>query len=239
VVYWDADGLKDLLIGQADGRVRLFTNIGTDAAPTFDGGTFLQVGPGGSKTNIDVGSRATLEVVDWNSDGTRDLIVGAIDGKIHVFINEGTDTSPDFVSEILAQENGSDLIVPSVRSSPRMFDLDGDGAKDLLTGNTNGEILFYANVGSDAAPSFYGYSYVDADGVIIDLNSLGRSRSYLCDWTGDDKLDLLVGVGDGQVHLYQGKTYVPVVSEWGLIAMAMLLVAGGVLTFLRRRRSVG
>ena len=52
MVYWDADTRKDLLVGQADGKIKLFLNIKTDAEPTFDGGTFLQVGPTGSKTSI-------------------------------------------------------------------------------------------------------------------------------------------------------------------------------------------
>jgi hypothetical protein len=235
VVYWDADAKKDLLIGQADGRVKLFLNIGTDPVPTFDGGTFLQVGPGGTKSDIDVGNRATLNVADWDNDGVKDLVVGAYDGKIHVFINEGTDTSPDYLVEVLAQEDGSDLIVPSVRSSPVVVDLDGDGKKDLLAGNTNGELLQYLNVGTAGAPSFSGYAYVQSDEATIDLNSLGRSRPSLCDWTGDGKMDVLIGVGDGQVHLYQGKTYVPAVTSWGVIVMMMLLIVVGIHWGIRRR----
>jgi hypothetical protein len=69
VVDWNEDGRKDLLIGEAGGKVALFTNIGTDAAPIFDAGVFLQVGPPGSKTDINVGARATPNVVDWDNDG--------------------------------------------------------------------------------------------------------------------------------------------------------------------------
>ena len=96
VVYWDGDEKKDLLVGQADGKVKIFLNTGTDENPTFDAGTFLQVGPAGSKANIGVGTRATPSAVDWNSDGKKDLVVGALDAKIHLFINEGTDAAPDF-----------------------------------------------------------------------------------------------------------------------------------------------
>ena len=118
MVYWGADALKDLLVGQSDGKLRLFLNTGTDVAPTFDGGTFLQVGSPGTKVNIDVGSRATATVLDWNSDGMRDLVVGALDGKIYIFLNEGTDTAPDFRSQTFAQLGVSTLVVPSGRSSP-------------------------------------------------------------------------------------------------------------------------
>ena len=238
MVYWDADGLKDLLVGQADGKVRLFLNVGTEADPAFDGGTFLQVGPAGFKSDIDVGSRATLDVVDWNGDGMKDLVAGAIDGKIHLFLNEGTDPLPDFLAETFAQENGSALTVPSARSSPVIVDLDGDGKKDILTGNTNGEMLFYSNIGTDAAPSFSGFSYVEADGQIIDLDSTGRSRPSVCDWTDDGKLDVLIGAGDGRVHLFQGRTGIPTVSQWGLVAMTLLVLTTGTVVFRRMKQQV-
>ncbi|MFQ5805858.1 MAG: FG-GAP repeat domain-containing protein, partial [Phycisphaerae bacterium] len=204
VVYWDADGRKDLLVGQADGRVRLFLNVGSDDDPTFDGGTFLRVGDP-IKVDIDVGARATSAVVDWNGDGRKDLVVGALDGKIHVFLNEGTDTEPDFHSEQLAQLNSADLVVPTARSSPVILDLDDDGKKDLLTGNTAGQLLFYPNTGSEVAPSFSYYSMVESDGAAIDLPGTPRSRPFVCDWTDDGLPDVLIGAGDGKLHLYQGR----------------------------------
>jgi len=205
VVYWDADERKDLLVGQANGKIRLFLNINADDNPEFDGGVFLQVGEPGFKVDIDVGDRATSSVVDWNSDGKKDLVVGALDSKIHVFINEGSDAEPDFRTEQFAQYYGVDLIVPSGRSSPHVLDLDDDGKKDLLSGNTNGQLVFYSNTGTDEAPSFLDYVYVEADGVPIDLPGLPRSRPFVCDWTGDDLPDVLIGAGDGLVHLYLGR----------------------------------
>ena len=97
-------------------------------------------------------------VVDWNSDGAKDLVVGALGGVINIFFNEGTDTAPDFRVRAYAQEDGGILSVPSLRSSPCVHDVDHDGKKDLLTGNTNGQVLFYANVGTDADPTFSGFA---------------------------------------------------------------------------------
>jgi hypothetical protein len=235
VVYWDEDDLKDLLVGQADGKVKIFLNIGTDDDPTFDGGTFLQVGEPTSKTDIDVGSRATLTIVDWDNDDRKDLVAGAIDGKIHAFINEETDSSPDFISELLAQLNGSDLFVPSLRSSPVILDLDGDSKKDLLTGNTNGQLLFYSNTGTDNSPSFSSYSLIEADGTPIDL-SASRSRPFVCDWTEDGLRDVLIGASDGKVHLYQGISVAPIptLSEWGMIILMTFMMGIGVVVLYRR-----
>jgi len=220
VVYWDADLRKDLLIGQADGKLKLFLNIGDDDKPTFDGGTFLRVGPSGAKEDIDVGNRATPSSVDWNNDGKKDIVAGAYDGKIHLFINEGTDTEPDFIAETFAQEDGIDLLVPGSRSSPVIIDLDGDGRKDILAGNTYGELLFYSNVGTNPEPSFSGFRLVEAGGVPIDLIGSPRSRPSVCYWTGDGYfgpadgyIDVLIGAGDGKVRLYRGIP-IPADLDW-------------------------
>jgi hypothetical protein len=82
--------------------------------------------------------------------------------------------------------------------------LDGDGNKDLLTGDTEGQVLFYSNTGTDDAPVFSGYAPVVSDGVPIDLDGGPRSRPFVCDWNGDSFPDILVGAGDGYVRLYQG-----------------------------------
>ena len=226
VDYWDGDSGKDLLVGRADGTVMLFLNTGSDINPAFDSGTLLEYGLAGSKVSIDIGSRATSTIIDWDSDGLKDLVIGALDGRIHLYVNEGTNSEPEFLAEAFVQENGADLVVPSFRSSPVIMDLDGDGLKDLLTGNTDGQLLFYSNVGTDASPIFSGYTLIEADGIAIDLAGTPRSRPFVCDWTGDGNLDVLIGAYGGQIHLYEG------VPEPATIC----LVALGGLALLRRRR---
>lgn len=215
VVYWDGDDRKDLLIGTSDGKVRIYLNTGTDTEPVFDGGTFVQVGYTTlEKVDIHVMARATPVTADWNADGRKDLVVGSYDGKIHIFINEGTDSAPDFWAETFAQEDGADLSVPGGRSSPAICDVDADGNKDLITGNTQGQLLHYRNVGTDVAPAFSGYEAVLSEGVPIQLPSNPRSRPFACDWSGDGYLDLLVGSADGLIHLFESPdTGTPVQDE--------------------------
>jgi hypothetical protein len=216
VVYWDDDKKKDLLVGYGDGTVRIFLNIGTDNEPSFDGGNLVKVGYDNAYT-LDVGSRATPTFLDWNNDGMTDIVVGALDGGIHVYYNCGCGGAvpPHFYTSpadgVFVQANGHDLLVPGSRSSPAIMDFDGDGKKDIITGNTDGQILFYKNVGTDALPIFAGYTMVQANGQPIDLAGSLRSRPSACYWTGDGNFgpkdgywDLLVGYGDGKIRLYRG-----------------------------------
>jgi hypothetical protein len=223
VVYWDADDRRDLLVGQSDGTVKIFLNVADDNEPTFDAGQLLTVGSEGL-WNVDVGSRATPSLVDWNSDGMLDLVTGALDGAIHIYTNCGCAGAvpPSFYfappDGEFAQSDGRDLQVPGLRSSPVVMDLDGDGRKDVLTGNTDGLLLFYANVGTDSLPVFGSYSLVTSLGEPIDLPGTPRSRPSVCTWTGDGHFgpkdgywDVLVGAGDGKVRLYRG---IPAVGDF-------------------------
>lgn len=215
VVDWDQDGRIDLLVGQADGTVRIFTNYGLDGTPIFGVGTRI-ITANGSVNDLDVGDQATPTLVDWNNNGMLDVVAGGLDGMIHVYFNCGCGGSvpPRFLGSAasgwIAQENGRDLIVPGLGSSPIIMDLDGDGKKDILTGNTDGQILFYKNVGVDSLPMFSGYSLVTSAGTPIHLSKSLSTRPFICHWTGDEisdannsHWDLLVGYGDGKVRLYR------------------------------------
>lgn len=212
IADWDSDGRKDLVVGLADGTVRVYLNVTDNNAPAFDGGAAVRVGSGNAWA-LDVGARATPIPLHWDDDALLDLLVGAMDGMIHVYTNCGWDGGipPSFQTATSAagwpaQANGQTLMVPSGRSSPVFMDLDGDGKEDLLTGDTEGQILFYKNVGLDSVPDFTGYTLVQSGGKPIDLPVLARSRPFVCHWTGarDGYWDLLVGSGDGKVRLFRG-----------------------------------
>ncbi|MBM3314342.1 hypothetical protein FJY71_00675 [candidate division WOR-3 bacterium] len=76
---------------------------------------------------------------------------------------------PRFASPVLVYD-GSDSIDVGYYGAPQMVDWDQDGRKDLLLGQfTGGNIRFYPNVGTNSAPVFSGFSYVQASGQIIQL----------------------------------------------------------------------
>jgi hypothetical protein len=78
---WDGDGKIDLLVGDDEGAVWFFRNIGTNKAPELAAGVHL-VKPGEAHYGKDApkeprrGVRAKVCAVDWTGSGRLDLLVG-------------------------------------------------------------------------------------------------------------------------------------------------------------------
>jgi hypothetical protein len=63
------------------------------AIPELEEGVYIQSG----SSPLTVKTHTTPSVIDWNSDGKKDLLVGQFDqGYVWVFMNRGTDAQPVF-----------------------------------------------------------------------------------------------------------------------------------------------
>ncbi|MDP2361667.1 MAG: VCBS repeat-containing protein [bacterium] len=202
VADWNGDSLPDLLVGRSDGTVLLFLNQGQPGAPLLAAGVAVTVGPQGGQVPLNVGSRATPEWLDWDGDGRPDLLCGALDGKARVALNQGGPGAPLLAAPLLlSAASGADLAVTSGRSCFVVLDDNGDGLPDLVSGNTNGELLYSRNNGTMADEAYGPWEPVVCGGAAFDLPGTQRSRPVFRDWNGDGVPDLLVGYGDGLVRL--------------------------------------
>jgi WD40 repeat protein len=180
IVDWDNDGKKDFVIGSSSGEISLFLNKGTNLKPRYGFETKLNDG------DLDVGNASSPAMVDWNGDGKKDLIVGDRRGRVHVFLNKGTDSAPSFSSEGIK----TSIEVPN-RATPFIVDWDNDGKFDVICGSSDGKVYIFINKGDSKNPKFYGKSQT------LQVNNkelkLSSSTSVIAvGWDDDGKTDLLV-----------------------------------------------
>ncbi len=98
---------------------------------------------------------------------------------------------------------------------PTQVDWDGDGAVDIVCGNSEGRILFFRNAGTNAQPSFDSGTPIEAGGRPIhiqpgyrgDIQGPGEARwgyvsPNVVDWNGDGLPDILLGDSLGRHVIY-------------------------------------
>ena len=199
---WNNDGKKDLISGDTKGQVWVFLNKGTDEAPELAAGVRVEAygGPivaaqyakGGSASNAQdlMGKYSKLHYGDWNADGLKDLLIGQTgksEGNVLFYKNIGTDDAPKFAKPKPLELPGQKMSRPS----PYVVDWDRDGKQDLLFGTERAKVYFFRNTGTNEEPKL-------EKGQLLDLTGGDFDKGYRCridvtDWNEDGKLDLLVG----------------------------------------------
>ena len=158
--------------------------------------------------------------VDFNKDGKPDLICGSADGNFYYFEGYGMKDNYEMsIATLLTDSDGNPLNVGSF-SSPAMFDINGDGTDEIISGSGDGIIRAFRHLKTDENPS----SLVFEDMGEILHTSLNDSMISCGDLTGDRITDIAVGSGTGEIRVYPGSTvdgwstvfsenYIPVVSQ--------------------------
>jgi hypothetical protein len=85
-------------------------------------------------------------------------------------------------------------------ASPQVADWDEDGDWDLLSGESNGYITLFRNIGTETEPVLTNEGHIQANGYDIDVGSL--SVPVIDDWDEDGRKDLIVGCDTGYVYVY-------------------------------------
>lgn len=206
VIDWDGDGATDLVVGNSEGFILFFKNIGTDAAPRFLPGDRLRAA--GRDIHHQAGYSGSVQgtgearwgyvapaAFDWNEDGLPDLVVGDITGNYVVYLNRGKPTTPALDAARPLYCDGLDLH-GMWRSRPAVGRLGARLAVIIPDGDDH--LHLYWKIDD--------YNVADGGKLALDDGSListtydpaggtGRCLLDFCDVDLDGRLDLVVGTG--------------------------------------------
>ena len=183
----DGDNDKDMIIGDADGKLHFFENDGNIPANfSLSSPNFFQ---------IDIGSFATPFIYDVNKDGLNDLIVGEQIGTINYFPNRGTMNSAifDTIIENFGNVDIEDSVISTGYSSPKIIDI--NNKRYLISGSFSGYLHSFEIESIDS-------SFIPID---IGLNNLWDGSITAIDFTdlnNDFKIDIIVGNKSGGLTYY-------------------------------------
>ena len=218
VTDWNGDRRKDLVVGNDDGDILVWTNVGTDASPLFERCERLTDGGG----ELVCGVHPVIDIVDWNGDGNLDLLAGGETERVRVYLNLGTARAPKFdtfhvledivyTPAALCGDNREERTYWENRAleftteyvgnlAPAAVDWNEDGAIDLVLGGYTGLVYLFANTGPAQPARFApGQALMTGDRP---LRVAGFSTPVVTDWNHDDRKDLVCGDFLGRVHVF-------------------------------------
>jgi len=183
----DGDNNKELIIGDADGKLHLFSNTG--------GGNFLLSSP--NYQNIDVGQFAHPQLIDVNRDGLTDLIVGEQDGTINFLPNSGSINNAVFDTTI-THWGGIDVdqsFISNGFSNPTLYD--SSGIFQLFVGSFSGSIYQFTNIDNNLTGQF-----TTVNSTAANIWDGGTSSIAVADINNDNQADMIIGNISGGISYF-------------------------------------
>lgn len=189
-----------------------FENTGSPTNHEFSSGKVLTI----DKLPIQFESRATMHLVavDWDKDGYTDILAGDEDGKISYLRHTGKFNQglPQFEAPVFFQQEAKYVDFGAL-AAPRVFDWDGDGLDDIISGNGVGHIGFIKNLGGKT-PSWDAPELLEVGGKPIRLIQnealpnteppiWGYTTIDVGYWDEDDLPDILANEHNGNVVFFK------------------------------------
>lgn len=192
----NGDNLPDIIMGNEDGKLIYIPNSGTASLPTF-----LLSNAVASFGGIDVGSNSVPQIVDWNSDGISDLLVGNRSGKVYAY--QGTNaaqpvftlSSPFWGGVSTAANQPGQLTLGY--ATPRLIRY--QGSWKLFSGSMRGGIYVFNQIDGNLSGTFN-----KVDSAYLNLPMQSYSSLDFADLNGDQQLDMVAGGIGGGLVFFKG-----------------------------------
>lgn len=223
---WDGDGDMDIISGNTAGYIDFFESLSGAgvAEPKWNAPKRLQVD--GKAFRVLAGNQSiqgpaeakwgytTLNVADWDGDGLPDIVLNSIISRVQWLKNIGTRTAPKLAAPqpVEVEWEGPQPalawgwikpdgkgIVTQWRTTPAVYDFNGDGLLDIAMLDTEGYLAFFerAKVDGKLILKHPRRAFIDEAGKPLQLNAgtagkSGRRKLCVTDWDGDGKFDFLL-----------------------------------------------
>lgn len=205
---FDGDRLPDLLLGQSDGKLRIYINHGTNEHPSFDAYEMFKAGDAGDAGQVIPSPDRNMiggavgfvpQVVDFDGDGLQDVLSCTGNGALVVFSRREDGSFAQ--GESLKRADGLEI---AGFPGTAMFagDWDGDGDLDLVLTIQRAGLSLLRNEGSRGEQTFGVPEAFKADDEPVQVR-YGAAAPAMADWDGDGLVDLIVGGEDGSVTVYR------------------------------------
>ncbi|MDR9399419.1 MAG: T9SS type A sorting domain-containing protein [Salibacter sp.] len=238
----NADGLMDVVLSDVDrpGVKGIFNGGTPDSAYMVSVDTAFPA----NSLPVDLPNMSAIFFMDVNNDGLEDFIAGPTQrdqskdvDNAWLYINTGTSTNPVFTfnrKDFLSRQ----MIDHGTGSYPKFIDVDKDGLKDILVGNTGyfqnynslafktewkSQLAYFKNTGDSITPKF--------DFITDDFESIGQHNMEglypaFGDLDGDGDLDMLAGKINGEVAFFRNTSPVGAPMQFTLVDSSFMKIQG-------------
>ena len=193
------DGIDDLLIGNAQGTVKVYKNFAANNSSTPNFIFFTDSIPG-----VFVNKYSAPWVEDFNLDGKTDLLVGNQLGRIAYYEDTSSTAQKKLALKTVAL--GGVLTGNPFQTfgyaTPIISRTDNLPKRYLLSGNNDGMIERYDNV----INNLNSFTQIDTQYSLIQTTA--RSVPAIADIDGDGSYEMIVGNSLGGLHYYKQTTTV-------------------------------
>lgn len=195
----DNDNDIDMIIGDYDGNIHLFTNSSGSLNTLSLSLTTPQITDNNS-TIIDVGHSSKPQLFDIDGDNDLDLIIGEENGNLNYYENTGSSSSFIFTlrSETLGDIDVSNWWTTIGNSVPQLFK-NSSNETQLFVGGANGQIHHFNNIDGNILGT---YTHVDTALHFIEI--MTNSAPAIGNLNNDNLLDIIVGNERGGLNYFKG-----------------------------------
>jgi hypothetical protein len=203
IIDVNKDGLNDLLIGEYDGTINYFKNIGNINTPLLDA---VVTNFGGVKVNKPGYYEAQSTPFLFNENGNYKLLVGSERGYLYMYNNIDNNLNGNFTLVDSIYNN----IIEGKQVSPCLADFNSDGILDMILGNYSGGLSFYT--GAANSTNFSGeinsiytslaiYPNPARDNITLQFNNFNHQLKEISILDENGKTIVLTRTAKESVHI--------------------------------------